>query len=264
MGNSDPFLTYLKSFGYSVIRLPRTDIQPLQVLVKEDTRLSRLGDLATILQPGSRVALPRIKDNLPAANVSGERTRDLSIGVSLSILGSVIGAMGGGKLGLDVGYKNAKTAAFEFTDVLEDRVDLAEVDQYLTDADISAFSSHAAQLLEADAVYVLTSTIKSKKFIVQAKETNGAPIEIQIPEIQKVVGGTVKVSAAKETASKVAYEGAQALVFGFQAARLFYEQGRYTAFKPMAPGDGALEARKTASVDYLVTESPFVRLADSF
>ena len=49
--------------------------------------------------------------------------------------------MGGSKLGLDVTYKNAKTAAFEFADVLEDRVDLADVDQYLTDADISAFSS---------------------------------------------------------------------------------------------------------------------------
>ena len=263
MGNTDPFLTYLKSFGYSVIRLPRTDIQPLQLLVKEDTRLTRLGDLVTILKPGSSVALPRIKENLPAPNVSGERTRDLSIGVGLSILGSVIGAMGGSKLGLDVGYKSAKTATFEFADVIEDRVDLADVDQYLTDADISPFSSHAAKLLEADSVYVLTSTIKSRKFIVQAKEANGVPIEVKIPEIQHLVGGSVKVSTAKDATSKIAYEGAQPLVFGFQAARLFYENGRYTAFKAMAPGEGALE-RRTVGADYLVTESPFVRLDASF
>jgi hypothetical protein len=258
MGNSDPLLTYLKSFGYSVIRLPRTDIQPLQVLVKEDTRLTRLGDLATILRPGPQVALPRLKENVAAANISGERTRDLSIGVGLSILGSVIGAMGGSKLGLDVTYKNARTAAFEFADVLEDRVDLADVDQYLTDADISAFSSHAAQLLEADSVYVMTSTIKSKKFIVQAKESSGTPIDIQIPEIQKIVGGSVNVTAAREASSKVAYEGPQPLVFGFQAARLFYENGRYTAFKALEPGTSAFEARRAA--DYLITESPFVRL----
>jgi hypothetical protein len=262
MGNSDPLLTYLKSFGYNVIRLPRTDIQPLQVLVKEDTRLTRLGDLATILRPGTQVALPRLKENVAAANISGERTRDLSIGVGLSILGSVIGAMGGSKLGLDVTYKNARTAAFEFADVLEDRVDLADIDQYLTDADISAFSSHAAQLLEADSVYVMTSTIKSKKFIVQAKESSGTPIEIQIPEIQKTVGGSVKVTSAREASSKVAYEGPQPLVFGFQAARLFYENGRYTAFKAMEPGTGGFEARQggIASADFLVTESPFVRL----
>jgi hypothetical protein len=258
VGNSDPLLTYLKTFGYSVIRLPRTDIQPLQVLVKEEARLTRLGDLATILRPRGQIALPRLKENV-AANISGERTRDLSIGVGLSILGSVIGAMGGSKLGLDVSYKNAKTAAFEFADVLEDRVDLADVDQYLTDADISAFSSHAAQLLEADSVYVMTSTIKSRKFIVQAKEANGFPIEIHVPEIQKVVGGDIKISAAREASSKIVYEGPQPLVFGFQAARLFYENGRYTAFKPMTPGTGAFEARGDTA-DYLVTESPFVRL----
>src|SRR5689334_4121378 len=89
MGNSDPFLTYLKSFGYSVIRLPRTDISPLQVLVKEGTRLTRLGDLVSILQPGERVALPVVKMDIPAASISGERTRDLSIGVGLSILGNL-------------------------------------------------------------------------------------------------------------------------------------------------------------------------------
>jgi hypothetical protein len=263
MGNSDPFLTYLKSFGYSVVRLPRTDIRPLQVLVKEDTRLTRLGDLETILRPGTQIPLPKPKENVAAASISGGRTRDLGIGVGLSILGSVIGAMGGSQLGLDVSYKNAKTALFEFADVLEDRVELAEIDQYLTDADISAFSSHAARLLEADAVYVTVSTIKSRKFIVQAKEASGVPVELKLPVIQTVVGASVKVSAAGTTDSRIAYQGAEPLVFGFQAARLFYEDGRYTSFAPMRPGDAALEARRAsgdARADFLVTDSPFVRL----
>ena len=263
MGDSDPFLTYLKSFGYSVVRLPRTDIRPLQVLVKEDTRLTRLGDLATIVRPGKQIALPALKENVAAANISGQRTRDLSIGVGLSILGSVIGAMGGSKLGLDAGYTRATTAAFEFTDVLEDRVDLIDIDQYLTDADISAFSNHVAQLLEADAVFVTTSTIKTRKFIVQAKDSNGVTLDVKVPDIQGVVGGSVKVSTSGEAASKVVYEGTVPLVFGFQAARLYYENGRYTAFKPLAPGETALEAvtvPREPRVDYLVTDSPFVRL----
>jgi hypothetical protein len=260
MGNSDPFLTYLKSFGYSVVRLPRTDIRPLQVLVREDSRLTRLGNLETIIRPGTEIALPQLKENIAAASISGERTRDLSLGVGLSILGSVIGAMGGSQVGLDLSYQKAKTVAFEFSEVLEDRVDLADIDQYLTNADISAFSSHAAKLLEADSIYVTTSTIKSRKFIVQANESSGSPIEIKLPEIQKVVGAKVKVAAEGKSSSKVAYEGEQPLVFGFQAARLFYEGGRYTAFKPMAPGESAFEARRAASADYLVMESPFVRL----
>jgi hypothetical protein len=204
--------------------------------------------------------LPKVKENVTAANISGERTRDLSLGVGLSILGSVIGAMGGSKLGLDVGYKQAKTIAFEFAEVLEDRADLADVDQYLTDADIAAFSTHASQLLEADSIYVTTSVIKSRTFVVQAKESRGTPIEVSVPEIQKIVGGNVKIGAESQKSSKIAYEGPEPLVFGFQAARLLYENGRYTAFRPLPPGAGALEGRAAARVDYLTTESPFVRL----
>ena len=263
MGNADPILTHLKSFGYSVIRLPRTDIRPLQILVREDARLTRLGDLVTVLKPGKQVALPALKENITAANISGERTRDLSIGVGLTILGSVIGAMGGSKLGLEVGYKNAKTITFEFADVLEDRVELADIDQYLSDADISAFSNHVAKLLEADAVYATSSTIKTNKFIVQAKDSSGVTLDVQVPEIQGVVGGSVKVSTAGSSASKVVFEGAVPLVFGFQAARLYYENGRYTAFKPLIPGETALESvsgPRDGRADYLVTESPFIRL----
>lgn len=262
MGNADPFLSSLKSFGFSVVRLPRADIRPLQVLVKQDTRLTRLGDLATILRPGGKIALPAIKENLAAASISGEQTRDLSIGVGLSILGNIIGAMGGSKLGLDVGYQHARSAVFEFADVLEDRVDLADIDQYLSDADVSAFGNHVAQLLEADAVYVTTSTIKTKRFIVQAKGSDGASLDVKVPEIQGAVGGSVKVSTASGHASKLVYEGAVPLVFGFQAARLFYQNGRYTSFKPLIPGGGALEGVTKADprAEFLDTDSPFVRL----
>lgn len=263
MGTSDPFLTYLKSSGYSVVRLPRPDLRPLQIFVSEGTRLTRLGDLATILKPGSNVATPTIKENVAAAGISGERTRDLGIGVGLSLLGNIIGAMGGSTLGLDAGYKDARTVAFEFVDVLDDRVDLAEIDQYLTDADVSAFSSHVGRLLEADAIYVTTSTIKTKTFVVEAKGSQGTTLEVGVPMIQGMVGGSVKVAAAGSTTAKLAYVGSVPLVFGFQAARLFYQDGRYTAFAPLPPGTAALETTITphrARGEYLTSDSPFVRL----
>jgi hypothetical protein len=86
---------------------------------------------------------------------------------------------------------------------------------------------------------------------------------VQVPEIQGIVGGSVKVSAAGSSASKVVYEGQVPLVFGFQAARLYYEQGRYTAFKPLQSGETAFESTTKGGDprgDYLVSDSPFVRL----
>jgi hypothetical protein len=166
--------------------------------------------------------------------------------------------MGASKLGLDVTYKRARSVVFEFVDVLADEVELAAIDQYLSDADVSPFSTYVAKLLEADAIYVTTATIKTKKLAVEAKTGDSTTLDLKIPEIRGVVGGNVQVSAAGSGTSKIVYEGGAPLVFGFQAARLFYEQGRYTAFKPLPPGQAGLEAR--LSGDYLTTDSPFVRL----
>jgi hypothetical protein len=113
---SDPFLTYLKAYGYCVIRLPKSDVKPLQIQAKQGKDLDRLGDLTTLMMAGSNIPLPPVSENMQAANISGQRTSDLSFGVGLSILGSFLGAMGGSKLGLDVKYQQAKTVAFEFTD----------------------------------------------------------------------------------------------------------------------------------------------------
>ena len=258
MGNADPALTFLKEIGYSVVRLPRADVKPLQLLVQDGARLTRLGELATVLRPGPSVRLPHVVENAAMSSISGQRTRDLSSGVGLSILGGIIGAMGGSKLGLDVTYKRARTLTFEFADVVADQVELAKVDQYLTDADVSPFSTHVSALLEADAIYVTTGTLKTRKYIVDAKASDGTAIDIGIPEIQGVVGGNVKVAVSGGSTTRLAFEGAVPLVFGFQAARLFYDGGRYTAFKPLEPGQAALEGR--AGGAWLHTDSSFVRL----
>ena len=53
---SDPFLSVLKQYGYNVVRLPRTGIKPLQILMRAGSDLDRLGDLTTIMLPGPAIA----------------------------------------------------------------------------------------------------------------------------------------------------------------------------------------------------------------
>jgi hypothetical protein len=261
---NDPFLMYLKSFGYNVIRLPKADVKPLQVLARQGNDLNRLGDLATLLMTGSNIPLPPLSENTRAASISGQRTSDLSIGVGLSIMASIIGAMGGSKLGLDTKYQQAKTAAFEFQDVYEDKIDVIMLDQYLADADVNPFSRYVAELLEADELFVTTATIKSTKFTVEAKKSDSATLDLSIPEIQGIVGGNVKVSASAAVTSKVTYECPVPLVFGFQGVRLFYDQGRYTAFEPLAAGEVGMKALSKVPPDgtrRLMTDTTFARLS---
>jgi hypothetical protein len=232
------------------------------LLAESGKDLDRLGEVTTVLVPGS-VDVPTISAGTPAANITGQRTGDLKIGISLSILGSVLGAMGGSTLGLDLKYQQAKTAAFEFHEVTEDRIEIAKLDQYLAAAEVSPFSRHVSTLLEADELYVTTVTIKSSKFAVESKDSRGQSVAVSIPEIQDVVGGEISVSGQSATTSKITYEGKVPLVFGFQAVRLFYEEGRYTAFEPLEPAKAGLKALERAPEDgatRFVSDGPFARL----
>jgi hypothetical protein len=247
---SDPFITYLKSFGYNVIRLPKADVKPLEILVQQGADLNRLGDLTALLVAGENVPYPAISANTPAANIAGQRTADLSIGVGLSILGTLIGAMGGSKLGLDGKYHSAKTAAFEFQDVFEDRVEVARLDQYLADADVNPYSRYVGDLLDADEIFVTTAVIKSNKITVEARKSDGTGLELSIPEIQGV-------------SAKVTYTGPVPLVFGFQAYRLFYDKGHYTALQPLLAGAAGMRGlgdEEPRSPQPFVAPGAFARL----
>lgn len=261
---SDPAIAYLKEFGYSVLRLPRRDFRPLLILAEQGRDLVPLGELATIMVAGPTIKLPPIKADIPATSITGRRTRELSVGVGLSIIGTVIGAMGGGKLGLDAKYKDAKSVAFEFTDVLTDDVEIAALDQFLGASDIDPASQHVATLLDADEIYVVTAVLKSSKFTVEATAQGGGSLDVKVPELQGIVGGNVTVSGSAGQSGKITYQATSPLVFGFQAIQLFYDDGHYTAFEPLAAGEMAsrdlLQAKLPEGVKARISPGAFARV----
>jgi hypothetical protein len=253
--SNDPYTSLLKSFGYNAVRLPRSNIRPLQVLSKNGGDASYFGELTTVFRPrDSNTPIPMSVDNTPAANISGQKSGDLSVGLGLSILGNIITAMGGSTVGLDSKYQQAKAVSFQYQDVLQDVVEPAALDQFLGHADINPSSNTVTNLLEADEVFITTSTIKSKKFTIYPKSSRSADTQVNISEIQGMVGANVKVTSQSHDSSAITFEGPTPLVFGFQAVQLFYDRGQYFRLKEVKT-DKAMRGRKS-----LLTEAPFVRL----
>ncbi len=258
----DPAVTYLKSYGYNVIRLPRADVRPLHVLGRQGKELDRLGELSGLLVSRGGNTLPVPTENTSTASISGRRTSDMGLGTGLSILGSFLDAMGGQRIGLDAEYKSARTVAFELEGVLEDRVDIIMLDRFLADSDVVPSSRHVAQTLDADQLYVITATIKSTMCVVDARDASGISLKLDIPAVQQIVGANVMVSTSTTGATRIVYQSRVPLVFGFQAVQLFYEQGVYKTFKSLPPdvpsrGLGEVEEAKP---EYLTTPGAFVRL----
>jgi len=230
----DRTIDYLRQYGYQVVRLPKADLSPLQLLFGDKRELSRFGKLETVLVGDGSVPLPGVSRNLPAAHITGQRTSELKVGLGLSVLGGFLAALGGSTVGLKGAYHAADTISFELADVLEDNIEVAALDRYLAASDIDPLSKAAAQFLERDEMYVVTSTLKSNKILVHSQRKRGGSIQVDVPLLQGAIGAKVTVSATSGADQVLQYTAADAesrLVFGFQAVQMFYDSGVYRVIK---------------------------------
>ena len=77
--------------------------------------------MTKLLTPGENIPPPTIIADTPAANINGLRTSSMKIGVGLSFLGTIIGAMGG-HLGVEAQYQQAKSAVLSSNPFLKTRL----------------------------------------------------------------------------------------------------------------------------------------------
>ena len=264
MGSQDPIIDLLKGFSYNAVRVPREGIQPLQLLVKQDKNLTFFGELTEVFTPGATPP-PKISPDQLAAFINGQRSSDLQLNVGLSLLGGIVGAMTGASLDLGVGFKRAKSVAFNFNDVKQAGISQAALSKFLTAAKPDALTGPTKKLLEDDKLYVITSVLKSPKFTVEATGADGLSADIDVPVLQQVVKGKAGVKIEKKSQSNVTFAGNVPLVFGFQAVQLEFQNGQLVDLKQAGSSSAAMRsvsaALKEPTYVTLQVDSPFVNLA---
>lgn len=256
---ADPYVQMLRRRGYCLVRLPREDLRPAQVLARMGGELQSIGKLGTTFTPGE-AALPPVHTDVRVADLQGSTTGRLGAGLGLSILGDIIQALGGGTVGLDSAYQRARRLTFTFHEVLRDSLDLVLLDRFLALAELPPGSPSVKRLLDADELYVITATLKTRSLSVEAQGEHDSRLTVDASAVQKVVGGKVSVSGEGTALSKVTYEGPSPLVFGFQAVQLMYQEGTFSALQSLGSGlslgDEEEEAPRTHGM--LESEGPFV------
>jgi hypothetical protein len=239
----DPTLKALKSIGYNVVQLPRVDLYPTQLLVSENKRLKRLGELSSVFTAGlSAPPVPPVSADRPGPSIQITKSAALDLGVGLNILGGLISALGGSTLGLNLAYSKAHKIELEYSGTLENSAQLALIDQFLAGATVNPFATATKQMLEADMVYVVTSTLKSNKLTVKATDHNKQSVGIDVPVLAQAVGGNLKVTGSGATSTTVTFEGNVPLGFAFQAVKLIFDQGKYRSMKLIDGGGAIAEA----------------------
>jgi hypothetical protein len=224
--------SFLTNLGYCPVRLPNSMIKPLQLYETEDFELNLLGEISDLFISSEKVALPPIEVNSPTANISGQRSRDLNMGLGLSILSGIISAFVGAAASLDSVYQKAASVSFQYEDVLLDTVNIINLDKFLNCAKIDENSSkHIIKLLNSGRVYVISATVKSQKLTVLPKTADGADLKVDLNQVQNVVGSKVKVSRGKFSSEALTFEGDLPLIFGFKTLKLLFHKGQYEGFE---------------------------------
>jgi hypothetical protein len=195
--------------------------------------------------------LPVIESDTVAADLNGQVTNKLSIGIGANILGAIIGAMGG-QLGVDVSYTNAERVEFRFIEVTNDSALPIEIGSYLRDGQIDAGNVLLREyVLGNGELFVVTKTAKSKKIEVRFERKNQTGATVKVPALKDLVGGNIKVNASSEDAATVRFDGPHPLVFGFQCLRVAVLDGEVSLIS-QKPGGVVASAAEMRADDYVL------------
>src|SRR5271154_6857702 len=89
----DPSITFLNKYGYNVIKMPRTGIEPLQIIGRDET-LKNLGSLSDIWTTDPDNPPPTPGKPEATVDVNGMTTDALDVSFGLSLLANVLSAFG--------------------------------------------------------------------------------------------------------------------------------------------------------------------------
>jgi hypothetical protein len=231
----DPSVTYLNKLGYNVVKLPRTGIEPMDVIGRDQT-VQWLGPIDSIWN--SAIPKPQTGPPKPASAVNGQKSDALDLSVGLSILGNALAAFGVSVPSLDVAYKSAHAVQFSFSNVTLTSVAPFAAGGYLAKGELQSDNPAVKNyfLSGKATAYLITEVLKSNSLTVTATDSHGTAVDVDLSAFQGVdtkVG--IKPSSAGN--STISYTGPEAITFGF-AVQQIAREGDQWVLHGVAPSGG--------------------------
>jgi hypothetical protein len=237
----DPSISKLNDLGYNVIKVPRTDIAPLDLLARDNTDvpLRKIGTISTFWKTSAPAPAPGPPSVAASLNNTHSNKLDLSFG--LDLLKGALAVFGAGAPSLDLSHTSAKTLQFNYTGVTTVSIDTGVIGDYLTEGTLNVGNPETKHrfLDQGSEVYIITEVIRATSITVTATDDHGNGVSLSAPEINGVLGGNVSVKPSAAINSAVTFESATmpptAANFGFKAMLLIWQP---TPGGPLGAGTG--------------------------
>ncbi len=223
----DPSITFLNKFGYNVIKLPRTGIEPMDVIGRDQVTqwLGPLSRVWTSAGPEPLAGPPH-----PASAVNGQRTDALDLSLGLSILANTLAAFGASAPSLNAAYKNAHSVQFAYTNVTSTSVAPFDAGNYLAQGTLRTDNPVVKNyfLSEKSKAFLIVEVLKADSITVTATDSHGTEVGLSLPEIQGVLDAKIGVKPSSSSNSTITFTGPVPVTFGFAVQQIAREGDVWT------------------------------------
>ena len=210
----DPSITFLNKFGYNVIKLPRTGIEPMDVIGRDDVT-QWLGPLNRVWTSSEAEPLPGPAH--PASAVNGQRTDALELSLGLSVLANTLAAFGASVPSLNTAYKSAHSVQFAYTNVTSTSVAPFDAGNYLAQGTLRTDNPVVKNyfLNEKAKAFLIVEVLKSDSITVTATDSHGVSVGVDLPALESMVKAKIGVNPSDSSNSSITFTGPAPVTFGF-------------------------------------------------
>lgn len=227
----DPLITSLAALGYSVVRHPRTDIEPLEVLYGSDP-CERIG-LLKDFWAGPEEVEPPTPTTGESSTINVRQTKKFGFTLGLGIMENLFAALGFGAVAPTIGANVRHTSGVTFTvpspevyGVLPARLDpiLAEGAPRHSGPFFRALVDQPQGLLT-----IVTEVLRAKALVVQFESDDAADLAVEVKAAAEALSATSTGTVESTKAGSITFKSQSPAIFAFRSRGLYFEDGKWVA-----------------------------------
>jgi hypothetical protein len=220
----------LSGYGYNLVALQTTGIQPLLLLYKKQDSLGSLDSTLPKLFGTGNKALPSVMKDIAVASIEGSAALSFDAEGGITMLDWLLKKLHMGKLSGNAQFDAGNTVTISYQNVTEDKVDLLELDNYISESvpRTEKLSTYREKLEEGE-LYVVNAVLKSNMFSVAVTDKNGQHVDVEAT-VKGIVDAKVDVTLEKNNSITLKHGGETPVVFGFKAQQIIYDKKRWWQF----------------------------------
>ncbi len=251
--------------GFSLVELPRTGVEPFQILQKHNgNKVEKIGKLYELFPPND-IALPAIEIQKTPNNISDKFSLNLNLEAKIKLFNGLYRKFAKVESSAKFGEEDEFMIIAENA-AIKEVASLNGLNNYINDAKLKADITNYESPLKKGNIFVITSVLTCKKFAITlaSKKSLGIGADSEIKDIASLKASLERSKVAERS---IFHEGEDDLVIGFKAHKLRYDksfwQSKDKAKYSLIPADhiGVL-SDENLPVELLATESGSVVFVD--